>query len=406
MMAMRCVGTAVSAASLRARQPVAAPVLRKYQSTTPSTPPSQCNHNWSHRTRRWARRFRVRATLTCHEWRDSAAEWRSSDLKLDRVLPAVKTCLERAHSRCRQASASFDERFNRSWAQGVDASRDRWAKLKDGLQADGGNAEKTPLDLPATLIMGAGVGGAWEGYYVIGAVVFSCGVSRAVCRFVTQRVDADDVEGLFRWVPSRWCQHKKDIFARLKAEVIMGRRLYNNPLLCNPKRYDDEAARRALDPNFDYTPEQVFDVAMKAITVHPRVREAIGGEVRDVVEPDKVIYRKFEGLTEIALGWEVVGEAGGAEIQVSSSGSILDFIYVFPKATDRYGLTPESFVIRPEGSWSQNSSEKHRYMKQPFGKKGDRERLFHHREGIYEWDYSVGEFRHGAEFGRPGRTRR
>ncbi|CAE7897762.1 unnamed protein product, partial [Symbiodinium sp. KB8] len=79
-------------------------------------------------------------------------------------------------------------------------------------------------------------------------------------------------------------------------------------------------------------------------------------------------------------------ELGDAEVQVKATGSVVDFIYIFPQGRDHYGLQPEGFVIRPNGdSWSQNASDLPRFMKQPFGKHGGK--LYLDRDGIFDFDY-------------------
>lgn len=78
-----------------------------------------------------------------------------------------------------------------------------------------------------------------------------------------------------------------------------------------------------------------------------------------------------------------------------ASGAIVDFIYIFPSGRDHYGLQPPGFVIRPNGdTWSQDADDLPNDAKQPFGKT---DRSIFEREGIFDWDYSVGAWRHGLE---------
>merc|ERR1712178_184413 len=109
---------------------------------------------------------------------------------------------------------------------------------------------------------------------------------------------------------------------------------------------------------------------MTSVAKHPRVLEVLGGDIKHVNEPDKVVYRVVEGIAEVCLAWRIVGSKAEAEIQVKSTARLLDYIYVFPKPTGRYQMMPPGFVIRPQGDWSQNADELPRYMKRPFGEKG------------------------------------
>eukprot|EP00913_Durusdinium_trenchii_P035182 g32913.t1 len=120
-------------------------------------------------------------------------------------------------------------------------------------------------------------------------------------------------------------------------------------------RVGDKDWEQAHDADLDHSPETLFDLAMSALAAHPRVHEWLGTRVRPMAEPEHVLYRLHEGVTETFLAWQVKGELGEAEVQVKSTGSIVDFIYVFPEGRDHYGLQPPGFVIRPNGdTWSQD----------------------------------------------------
>lgn len=270
-----------------------------------------------------------------------------------------------------------------------------------GSRSSSSSSSGPALDLPAAILMGVGIGGALQGYAIAGAVVAGSGAARTLCRFVVQRCDAGDAEGLLRWAPRAWRRQGVELFQRCQREIAAARRLRKY----DPQDVDfswiDHGGHKAMDPRNDYTPEQLFQDAMASVAAHPRVCEALGAEVRPLAEPDKVVYRVHEGVTEVFLAWRVAGKEGEGEVQVKATASLLDFIYVFPEPRGRYEAKPEGFVIRPNGDWSLDCSKAPRYMKQPFGAHNGR--LFHNREGVFEFDYQVRDFKHGWEGGRPWR---
>lgn len=392
-----------------------------------------------------ARGARTRAALALEEWRDSTAEWGSrvarwrghqrqagASSAAGQTGPAqgrrgepppvgaglwANAAMMRLHVRYEEAVARFDDKFNARWDRLGEQLESRRAELRRRWSGRGGaegsrggqatastpgsatasaSPSGPPLDTAAMLLVGVGAGGALQGFpWCLLLAVW--GVGRGAARFVVQRVDADDVVGLFRWAPDRLRQRRVELFARLKNEIVTARALRAGDLRYADLSWVDRTGNRAaMDPRLDYTPEALFQDAMSSIAVHTRVREALGEGVRPEAEPDKVVYRIHEGIAEVYLGWQVVGTRGTAEVQVKSTASIVDFIYVFPLCTDRYGLRSAGFVIRPHGNWSMDCKDLPYDLKQPFGGEA-KGRMFRHREGVFEWDYQVREFRHGYE---------
>lgn len=314
---------------------------------------------------------------------------------------SVEEFFYRQHCRWRVANDRFDDWFNAQWPIWKAQFLQSPLLLKATSEA---KKTRAPFDIPAMLLVGTGIGTVAQGWYV-GILLTIWGSVRGITRFVVQKVDAEDREGLFRWAPAPFLEHmqwgpakRAEIFNRLQHEVHVSRkRQEGDP---NYQMYNEPGTPRhkAMDPLNDYTPEQLFEDAMTSVAVHPRVLEAIGGDVTEVHEPDKVVYRVFEGIAEVYLGWRIVGPGAGAEIQVKATACLLDFIYVFPEPGNKYRLTPESFVIRPNGgSWSQNQADLHRYQKSPFGKEGDADKLYPNRSGVFEYDWSIRDFKHGKE---------
>lgn len=259
-------------------------------------------------------------------------------------------------------------------------------------------ASQVPFDTTAMVLLGTGAGTAMQGCWKIGSLLTLWGLARATRRFVVHKVDNNDMAGLFRWIPAKLCERRGELFAQLKREIHAAR-----ALRAGDKSFIEATARarpggHAMDSRYDHTPETLFAEAMTSVAVHPRVQDALGSGVHPVAEPDKVVYRMHEGISEVFLGWEVAGALGAAEVQVKATASLVDFIYVFPQTGDKYGLRKPGFVIRPQGNWSMDCSELPKDMKQPFGSgSGDDGRLYRNREGVFEYDYEVRDFRHGYE---------
>ncbi|CAK0844593.1 unnamed protein product [Prorocentrum cordatum] len=351
------------------------------------------------------------------EWRDLAEEWRQGcswpsaasasrwcERQRGRWRHEVRPSLdlnafcERTHERWRGANRRFDDWFNAGWFKLVADLRQHWKEVQERKAGSPGPA----ADTTAMVLLGAGVGSALHGLTGAGTVLSAWGVCRACRRYVVQKVDDGDVEALFRWAPERIRRRRGELFGRMRAEVDSFRRLRMGDLRFIHKEWanTDEKRRAMDDPTLDHTPESLFETA--SVAGHPRVRDAIGPGVRVESEPDKVVYRIHEGIAEVYLGWHVLGSSGKAEVQVKATGSIVDFIYVFPLVTNRYGIKDPGFVIRPKGTWSMDTKDLPRDAKQPFGAEGDSGRLKMNRQGIFEYDWEVRDFRHGKENLRRG----
>lgn len=315
---------------------------------------------------------------------------------------SLNDSLERSHRRWIAANDRFDDWFNAQWpiwqSELTHRSRELLQRMRNGeLSQSQSTKGPRPFDTPAMLLVGAGMGCALQGWPSAGVVLTVGGALRGTSRFVVQKVDAEDMQGLFRWAPASWGPARRaEIFNRLQHEVHVSRKIragdpqyetYNNPY----------AGHKAMDPLNDYTPEKLFDDAMTSVASHPRVLETLGGEVKVVSEPDKVVYRIVEGIAEVYLAWHILGPKAGAEIQVKSTACLVDYIYVFPEPVGHYQMALPAFVIRPQGEWSQDTDGLPRYMKSPFGKKGDSERLYANRSGVFEYDWSMRDFKHGKE---------
>jgi len=326
---------------------------------------------------------------------------------------SVNDFMERTHTRYLSANQRFDDWFNAQWPLLVDRAqvelRKRRDQLTQKLQASSAKIKSSaksarpasgsgpPVDAAAVFLMTAGVGSAVQGLPVFGVFLVACGTTRASWRFVIGKLDAQDMQGLFRWAPASLRARRFEIFQRLQRELGVGRAIRAGDRQFVDSMYGNRH-QKAMDAENDYTPEKLFDDAMSSLAEHPRMKEILGGEILHVKEPDKVVYRIVEGVAEVYLGWRLAGPSGGAEIQVKATASLLDFIYVFPDPTGRYGMAPASFVIRPKGgAWSMNVDELPNNMKMPFGEAGDSERLLHNRRGVFEMDWSVRDFRHGKE---------
>lgn len=387
---------------------------------------------------KWLRRRVRRAKLALSEFQESAKErylhFSATGRQRFRALQALRELptsdlLDHLWDTWTQANRKFDDRFNAWFDRSVAAAAQSARSVRDGnaqelwqrsrliskllrwKQAMGMSASSAqgndpgkeaaprkparPVDTGVLVLLGAGVGSAAQGFLGPALFLSSWATLRVARRFVVQCIDAEDANRLFRYAPASLQRRKAELFAQLHHELFVMRRIRAGDL-----RYigrpGDKSWEAGMDPRNDHTPITLFDLAMQSVAAHPRVREWVGQTVRAVAEPDKVVYRMHEGISEVYLGWHVRGELGDAEVQVKATGSVVDFIYIFPQGRDHYGLQPEGFVIRPNGdSWSQNASDLPRFMKQPFGKHGGK--LYLDRDGIFDFDYEVGEFRSGYE---------
>lgn len=389
----------------------------------------------------WFRRSRRRAVLAISELHDSAAEqkqlWKArlrqgrQDLETLKGLPFSEVA-EGAHLRFREANRRFDDRFNETWDRLVDNLMNLAKKLRDDpalltrrfsrLQrhvqqlrrrllgvpeapsedtaekptaAAGKALTSPPCDAVALGMMGAAAGSVLQGFLGPGVLLGGWGLARACRRFVVLCIDTEDPNRLFRWAPSSLQKQKAELFVQLHHELHAMRRIRAGDLKYMT-RPGDRAWEQGMDARYDHTPVTLFEESMTAIAVHPRVQEWVGETVLAKTEPDKVVYRIHEGISEVFLGWDIKGELGLAEVQVKATGSIVDFIYIFPQGRDHYGLKPVGFVIRPTGdAWSQDADTLPKDLKKPFGASNGR--IVRNREGIFDWDYEVKEFRHGYE---------
>eukprot|EP00931_Biecheleriopsis_adriatica_P104696 TRINITY_DN79331_c0_g1_i1.p1 TRINITY_DN79331_c0_g1~~TRINITY_DN79331_c0_g1_i1.p1 ORF type:complete len:476 (-),score=105.65 TRINITY_DN79331_c0_g1_i1:22-1449(-) len=399
---------------------------------------------------RWLRRARRRASLAADEFRDLAAERRqllqARFRKCQQDIHALRgssasDLLEGLHMQFVEANRRFDDRFNDAFDRRVErlsrllrqvkrhGPAELWQQSPARVQllqllrqlswlrqytgnprhasAKGGQEEKPnsserqassygpPVDTGAMLLMGAGAGTVIQGFAGPGIFLTCWGLGRSARRFVVLCIDTEDPNRLFRFAPASVKERKAEIFVQLHHELHAMRRIRAGDLNYIAKK-GDKVWQEGMDASFDHNPESLFDLAMDSIAAHPRVHEWVGKTVNPRADPDKVVYRVHEGIAEVFLGWEVQGELGIAEVQVKATGSIVDFIYIFPQGRDHYGLKPGGFVIRPNGSsWSKDTSELPKDLKQPFGKHNGR--VIRNREGIFEYDYEVREFRHGYE---------
>jgi len=357
---------------------------------------------------RWVYRARMRLELASGEWRGRAIEWqdrarawrcclqdewRKARPKESASL-SVNAGLEHMHAKWRRVNSSFDDWVNTNWAKLEKRLRESRDQLKQRLR-DGQSSSPMPLDTTAMVLLGAGAGSVSQGYWKTGTILAVWGLARATRRFVVQKVDTDDMVGLFRWAPAKLRQRRQELFSQLKREVHAARAIRAGDPAFIGASFRSRPEGRAMDPRFDHTPESLFNEAMASVAAHPRVQGFLGPEVRALEEPESVVYRLHEGVAEVCLGWRVAGGLGTAEVQTKATASIVDFIYIFPLTTDRYGLRKPGFVIRPQGNWSMDCSELPQDMKQPFGKHGGK--LFRHRQGIFEYDEEIRDFRHGYE---------
>lgn len=356
-------------------------------SSSSSVPPERPSKpSWQEQPQLWMRRAKARAELARDEWYDRADDWRyrsstflrqgrrrlekvqrswssgnsaSSRTRNGRSGLAVNDFIERAQARYTLANRQFDDWFNAQWPLLQDRlqaffrrkQEEFRRKLKAPKQREAprnpGHQTGPPLDVAAMVMLGAGAGGALQGWPGLGLMLAASGATRFTWRFVIAKIDAQDLEGLFRWAPAFLRARRFEIFQRLTREVGVGRAIRAG----DPQFVDlsyDKRGHKAMDPLNDYTPEKLFDDVMTSVAVHPRMQEVLGGGIRAVQEPDKVVYRIVEGVAEVYLGWKVAGPVGGAEIQVKATASLVDYIYVFPDPTGRYGVAPAAFVIRPD----------------------------------------------------------
>ncbi|CAJ1460879.1 unnamed protein product [Effrenium voratum] len=381
----------------------------------------------------WLRRHARQARLAAAECRDWAKERQTllgafllAQQRRHRALLAEFRAtpsdrLEWLWFKARDANRSFDRRFNAGFDRAVESlqlkAKDLGPRLQDWLQrgpreasrlaqslsgrqrpAPGSKVvkEKKPVaaDAGVLALLGAGLGSALQGFFGPLYFLWTWALLRFGRRFVVQCIDAEDAQRLFRWAPPSLRRKQGELFQWLHHELHVMRRIRQGDLRYLGKK--GQNWERGMRPENDHSPETLFDLAMQSLVKHPRVQEWVGETVRPKAEPDKVVHRIHEGVAEVFLGWYVKGELGEAEIQVKASGCLVDFIYVYPQGRDHYGLQPGGFVIRPNGdTWSQDTDQLPKDQKKPFGAYGGR--LLRHREGIFHWDYEVGEFRHGYE---------
>jgi len=336
--------------------------------------------------------WRQRAASTCS--RPSITRWRQQDL-----THCLNKCFYNLHAKWRFANRGFDSWFNARCAA-LAATARRWIGqlrlLHPGRDSTAATASTAvALDTPAMLLLGAGTGSCLNGCYTAGACLITWGVVRGLWRFLVTKLDANDVRGLFRWAPHRFRERQGELFQWLKDELYVMRSLRKGETRYMTLRGKPLKEQQAMSAQYDHTPETLYADTMASLVVHPRVLETLGGNVHAVAEPDKVVYRIHEGISEVFLGWQIRGSEREAEIQVKASACIVDFIYVFPHAVGRYGLKEPGFVIRPWGNWSKDCNELPWNQKRPFGEHNGR--MFINREAVFEYDYEVRDFRHGYE---------
>jgi len=377
--------------------------------STSSTPPGGGGHKQDgrlHPFRRWLRGTRTRALLAADELRDRAAEWRQraastcSRPGIGRWQPQhlaqrFNRNLYDLHTKWQSANRGFDNRFN-ARCMALAAAGWRWiGQLR--LLNPGRVSTPAALDTPAMLLLGAGTGSCLNGCYTAGACLITWGATRGMWRFMVSKLDGNDVRGLFLWAPARFRERQGELFQWLKEELYVLRSLRKGETRYMSLRGKPLHDNAAMSAQYDHTPETLYADAMSSLAAHPRVRDTLGGNVHAVAEPDKVVYRIHEGISEVFLGWQIRGAEREAEIQVKASACIVDFIYVFPQAAGRYGLKEPGFVIRPWGNWSKDCSELPWNQKRPFSDGEQKGRMFINREAVFEYDYQVRDFRHGYE---------
>eukprot|EP00929_Paragymnodinium_shiwhaense_P001620 TRINITY_DN10185_c0_g1_i1.p1 TRINITY_DN10185_c0_g1~~TRINITY_DN10185_c0_g1_i1.p1 ORF type:complete len:434 (-),score=67.11 TRINITY_DN10185_c0_g1_i1:220-1521(-) len=376
----------------------------------------------STRLRRLKRGTVVRMELQRDEWLDQLAEWRSRRRRMvlqrwDRLvsLPGALRWqalrwLREVRERC--SHDRFDDWFNRRWRQLGSAARARVALLQ---QLCRGSAQyERAFDAKSMMMIGAGAGSAIQGVahgifppVVAGFILAAVGTVRACYRHSVQRVDGNDMASLIPdWAPAALRKKKNEIYQRFKRELADARAIQRGDTKSVDLHWLDHGEQhRSRDVELDYTPESLFMDAMDIVVKHPRVQETLGEDVRVVAEPDKVVYRVREGVSEVCLAWPVAGSLGSAEVQVMAVATALDFIYIFPASGGRYQQELESFVIRPKDAWSMNCRDMPRDMKKPFGE-DDSDRVWINRKSFYHWDWTTRSFRDGREDGkrRPPRS--
>lgn len=349
------------------------------------------------------RRARIRAELTREEWIDRATEWRESmsQMSAQQALQnfSLNDLLERWHARLKSSNVDFDTWFNAQWPLFQQRARKRAEDIKKRLNE--GDAGPASLDLPAAVLIGVGIGSVTQGFLLPGVVLTCCGAARSLGRYAVGRVDNCDVDALFRYAPEKFRKRRVELFNRLANEISAFRKYKTFADFARDHDLHnlDHHEQRAMDPKHDYTPEKLYDDAMKVAIAHPRVVAELGSDIEAQAEPDKVVYRIHEGITEIFLGWRVAGSKNEAEVQVKSTACLLDFVYIFPESTGKYGMKPDGFCIRPaDPEWSQNEKDWSKYQKKPFGAHNGK--VYTNREGVFDYDYEVREFRHGWEEGK------
>jgi len=325
---------------------------------------------------------------------------------------------EDSREKWRRANDQFDDWFNElcwdlrdNWKQGrVDLKeqyRNFSVRLRESLSKNTSEKKSVPpaVDMPAAIFLGLGSGGIISGQPILcgmGSMLAAWGIGRAVSRVVVRHVDGGDADSLFRLAPAPLYRRREAIYHRLCREVHSWRKIRTEGV--NHAYMDGHQNATAMHPELDYTPEKLFDDTSVAITKHARVNELLGGGIKATQVPDKVVYRIFEGISEVYLGWHVAGSRGGAEVQVKATASILDYIYIFPDETGRYGMGGKpGLVIRPNGNWWMSTEDMPIDQKQPFGRrttfgeKGGGYTPWRAREGVFDYDWDIREFRHGRE---------
>lgn len=308
--------------------------------------------------------------------------------------------------RWRVENDRFDDWFNAKWptwqAELRRRCREARTDMREGRRFPLPNTIERPVDVPTLILVGSGVGVAAQGVPSLGVLLALSGVVRSARNFAIQKVDAKDMDGFFRWAPASLGEaRRQEIWNKLRFQINIRRDLREADSYASSSQFFGQGTyhHAAMDPLNDYTPEKLFEDAMTSVARHQRVIETLGADVRVASEPDKVIYRIVEGVAEVYLAWRVAGQEAGAEIQVKATACLVDYIYVFPEPVGRYQVAPQSFVIRPKGSWSGNTDDLPRYQKSPFAQKGqdDSGKLYPNRSGVFQMDWSVRDFKHSKE---------
>lgn len=278
------------------------------------------------------RRLRAKASLTCEEIGDTFRE-RSENLER-----AARVALRDGQRGWRKANEDFDSWFNGRCSY---------------LKAIYYNVAKSPRRKPSRsytlpgILVGVGLGTLTSGFYIEGALFSVFGFGLFFKRWSVHCIDTQDPEALFRWLPRSLQKYRARIFTRLHNEVHDARRIRaGNPFLDLSWTEGRQAANTV-------NAEKLFDEAMRSISLHPRVREVIGEDVRPVAEPSQVVSRVQSGVEEVFMSWRITGCRGDAEAQLKSRAALLDFIYIFPRES-RHGRGASSFVIRSHGAQSMN----------------------------------------------------